>query len=192
MVDQKEKKKAKREDLEGRPGRKIMSEAAVSFVLENLKQILVYNSHLIADVRENVEKLCDQLKILNGFVKDYTEMNSNTEALKALRRELKSVVSEAEDVVDKYIVHASMQKARGKVEKVLKIVDYGSKLRDLGKEIEQVSGRVKVILESQIVPRLEAAQIQDIANERAKKKQVKEKKLELFIFSVIYCYLLHF
>ncbi|CDP16255.1 unnamed protein product [Coffea canephora] len=148
-----------------------MSEAAVSFVLENLKQILVYNSHLIADVRENVEKLCDQLKILNGFVKDYTEMNCSTEALKALRRELKSVVSEAEDVVDKYIVHASMQKARGKVEKVFKIVDYGSKLRDLGKEIEQVSGRVKVILESQIVPRLEAAQIQDIANERAKKKQ---------------------
>ena len=124
-----------------------MSEAAVSFVLENLKQILVYNSHLIADVRENVEKLCDQLKILNGFVKDYTEMNSNTEALKALRRELKSVVSEAEDVVDKYIVHASTQKARGKV-------DYGCKLRDLGKEIEQVSSRVKLTLASQIVPRL--------------------------------------
>ncbi|XP_027151034.1 putative late blight resistance protein homolog R1A-10 isoform X1 [Coffea eugenioides] len=141
-----------------------MSEAAVSFVLENLKQIAVCNAHLIADVRENFEKLFDQLKILKGFVKDYTEMNSNTEALKALRRELKSVVGETEDVIDEYIVHASTQKARGKV-------DYGSKLRDLGKKIEQVSRRVKLTLESQIVPRLEAAQIQDVANGRAKKKQ---------------------
>lgn len=149
-----------------------MSEAAVRFVLENLKQILAYNVHLIADVRENVQELCNELEILNGFVKDYSEMDSSIECLKVLRREIERVVSDAEDVVEKYIVQSSKQNARTGVNKMLKSGGYGSKLRELGKEIEGVSRKVKALYEeNRVGARLEAAHIQEITRERAKRKQ---------------------
>ncbi|XP_027099554.1 putative late blight resistance protein homolog R1A-10 [Coffea arabica] len=149
-----------------------MSEAAVSFVLENFKQILLYNVHLIADVRENVEELCKELKVLNGFLKDYTEMDSSIESLKVLRREIQRVVTEAEDVVEKYIVQSSQQSAKKGIDKILKAGKYGSKLHELGKEIEAVSRKVKALYEeNRVGARLEAAHIQEMAKERAKKKQ---------------------
>ncbi|KAL3499637.1 hypothetical protein ACH5RR_038730 [Cinchona calisaya] len=48
-------------------------DAAVSFLLDNLYQVLNYNYRLIADVRENIETLCQELETLKALMKDYTK-----------------------------------------------------------------------------------------------------------------------
>lgn len=128
-----------------------MADAAVEFLLGNLKQLLVYNAHLISNVKDQVESLCNDLRLLAAFVKETTESRSKHAVVKELVRRIRIEVYKAEDIVDMYVFHASVQKARTNFVKVLvHLPDYSMKLRGVGKEIQDIRGRVKEIYDNKL------------------------------------------
>ncbi|KAL3510827.1 hypothetical protein ACH5RR_030228 [Cinchona calisaya] len=139
-------------------------DAAVSFLLENIYQILNYNYRLIADVRGNIETLRLELETLNGLMKDFTKYNHDSVFLEGLVREIRSVVNQAEDAVDTYIVQASVQRARPWISRAFHTFDYPAKLRDVGKQIEEVGKKIREINQDKARNGFEALQFQAIAN----------------------------
>ncbi|KVH88773.1 disease resistance protein RPP13-like [Cynara cardunculus var. scolymus] len=127
-----------------------MADAAVEFLLGNLKQLLVYNAHLISSVKDQVDSLCNDLRLLAAFVKDTTESRSKHAVVKELVRRIRIEVYKAEDIVDMYVVHASVQKSRTSLEKAFHITDYPLKLRTVGKEIHDIRRRVKEIYDNKM------------------------------------------
>ncbi|KAH6763008.1 hypothetical protein C2S52_020441 [Perilla frutescens var. hirtella] len=125
-----------------------MADAAVEFLLENLKQLLLYNANLILDVKDQVEFLYNDLTLFKAFLKDSTEKRSKHETLKELVKQIRNVVYEAEDAIDTFVAHAAVHKARKQIGKALHIFDYSAKLRGVAHEIQSIRGRVKDIYEN--------------------------------------------
>ncbi|KAA8529828.1 hypothetical protein F0562_034368 [Nyssa sinensis] len=127
-----------------------MADAAVEFLLGNLKQLLVYNAHLIFEVKNQVESLCEELRTLTAFVKDSTEKGSKFATVKQLVRRIRIVVYKAEDVIDKFVVQAAVQKQRSGFKKAFSLINYPLELRSVGKEIESIRGEVKEIYDNKL------------------------------------------
>ncbi|KAK1416278.1 hypothetical protein QVD17_32067 [Tagetes erecta] len=127
-----------------------MADAAVEFLLGNLKQLLVYNAHLISTVKDQVDSLCNDLRLLAAFVKETTESRSKNAVVKELVRRIRIEVYKAEDIVDMYVFYASMHQTRTHFAKALRITDYPMKLRSVGKEIQDIRGRVKEIYDNKL------------------------------------------
>ncbi|KAJ9553995.1 hypothetical protein OSB04_018040 [Centaurea solstitialis] len=127
-----------------------MADAAVEFLLNNLKQLLVYNVHLILGVKDQVDSLCNDLRLLAAFVKDTTESRGKHAVVKELVRQIRNEVYKAEDIIDMFVVHASVQKSRTRVEKVFHIKEHTKKLRIIGKEIQGIQQSVKKIYDNKL------------------------------------------
>ncbi|XP_057810603.1 putative late blight resistance protein homolog R1B-17 [Salvia miltiorrhiza] len=125
-----------------------MADAAVEFLLENLKQLLLYNANLILDVKAQVELLYNDLTLFKAFLKDSTEKRSKHETLKELVKHIRNVVYEAEDAIDTFVAHAAVHKARKQIGKAFHFIDYSAKLRAVAQEIQLIRTRVKDIYEN--------------------------------------------
>ncbi|KAL0296752.1 UNVERIFIED_CONTAM: putative disease resistance protein [Sesamum radiatum] len=125
-----------------------MADAAVEFLLENLKQLLLYNANLILDIKGQVEFLYNDLSLFKAFLKDSTEKRRTHETLKELVKQIRNVVYEAEDAIDTFVAHKAVHKARKHIEKAFHIFDYPAKLRSVARDIEQIRAKVKDIYEN--------------------------------------------
>ncbi|KAL2484753.1 Disease resistance protein (CC-NBS-LRR class) family [Abeliophyllum distichum] len=125
-----------------------MSDAAVEFLLENLKQLLLYNANLIFDVKGQVEFLYNDLSLFKAFLKDSSEKRNKNETLKELVKQIRDVVYEAEDTVDTFVAQAAVHKSRSSIERAFHIFDYPAKLRSVGKRIEGIRAKVKDIYDN--------------------------------------------
>ncbi|XP_051140036.1 putative late blight resistance protein homolog R1B-16 isoform X2 [Andrographis paniculata] len=67
-----------------------MADAAVEFLLENLKQLLLYHANLIQDAKNQVEDLEKDLRLFKAFLKDSTKNRSKDETVKVLAADKKS------------------------------------------------------------------------------------------------------
>ncbi|KAI3795551.1 hypothetical protein L1987_38206 [Smallanthus sonchifolius] len=128
-----------------------MADAAVEFLLVNLKQLLVYNAHLISSIKDEVESLCNDLSLLKAFVKETTENRSKHDIVKELVRQIRIEVYKAEDTVDMYVLHASKQKSRSYFDRAFHIPDYANNLRTVAKKIQVIKGRVKEIYDNKLL-----------------------------------------
>ncbi|CAI9092319.1 OLC1v1027519C1 [Oldenlandia corymbosa var. corymbosa] len=138
-------------------------DAAVSFLLDNLSQVLVYNVSLVANVKENILKLQQELLTLKGLMKDFSKYNHDSEFLKQTVNEIRGILGEAEDAVDAYLLQAAVQKSRNWASKAFhQITDYPIVLRDVGKQIEEVGLKVKRINEEKVKNGFEVLQYQAI------------------------------
>ncbi|KAL3510828.1 hypothetical protein ACH5RR_030229 [Cinchona calisaya] len=153
-------------------------DAAVSLLLDNLRHVLNHNYHLIADVRENIETLRQELETLKALMKDYTKYNHDSDFLKESIKEIRTVVNQAEDAVDTYIVHASVQRARSWISKAFHIIDYPAKLRDVGKQIEEVGRKVREISQEKARTGFETLQYQTNANHNRVAQPKEAPKVE--------------
>nr|AGX27500.1 NBS-LRR class resistance protein Fy2-Ry2 [Sesamum indicum] len=147
-----------------------MADAAVEFLLENLKQLLLYNANLILDIKVQVEFLYNDLSLFKAFLKDSTEKRSKHETLKELVKQIRDVVYEAEDAIDTFVAHAAVHKARKHIEKAFHIFDYPAKLRSVAKDIEQIRAKVKDIYENKKFG-FEALHVGDGADRGTKEKK---------------------
>lgn len=122
-----------------------MADAVVEFLLENLKQLLLYNVDLISGVKDQVESLYRELSLMKAFLRDSKEKRSEYETVREIVRQIRDVAYEAEDVIDTFVVNAAMQKARSTLSKIVHVLDYPVKLRSVAKEIETIKMKVKDI-----------------------------------------------
>ncbi|CAI9096317.1 OLC1v1032422C1 [Oldenlandia corymbosa var. corymbosa] len=148
-------------------------DAAIGYLLNNLDQVVRYNYHLIADVKDNIESLSSELKLLQGLMKDFIKYNNDSDYLKELVNSIRSIVEEAEDAVDTYVVKAALQKSKSKVNQTLHSIDYAKQLRSVGKQIEQIIDKVKKIVEGKAQGAIQILQQQtgDKIHQPAKPKE---------------------
>lgn len=157
-----------------------MADAAVEFLLENLKQLLLYNAKLILDIKDQVEFLYNDLTLFKAFLRDSTEKRSKHEYLKELVKQIRNVVYEAEDAIDSFVAHAAVHKARKPIQKALHMFDYPAKLRNVARMIEVIRTKVKDIYENKRFG-FEGVNVGDGSNGTTKEKKVDSiLKLQLF------------
>ncbi|CAA0818616.1 Putative disease resistance RPP13-like protein 3 [Striga hermonthica] len=127
-----------------------MADAAVEFLLVNLKQLLLYNAGLIDGVKDQVEYLYNDLSFFKAFLKDFAESHrrQQNQVLKELVKQIRNVVFEAEDAVDAFVAHKAEHRARKAFEKALHMFDYPAKLRQLAREIKGIRDKVKEIYDN--------------------------------------------
>ena len=119
-----------------------MADAAVELLLDNLQQLLIYHTHLIADVKNQVEKLESDLRLINAFLKASTKKRRKDVILRQLVREIRDVVYEAEDIIDAFVTQAAESQAKNYF---LRAFETPVKLHSIATQIEKVSATVKEI-----------------------------------------------
>ncbi|PIN23083.1 Apoptotic ATPase [Handroanthus impetiginosus] len=118
-----------------------MADAAVEFLLENLKQLLLYHAKLLSGAREQVEKLEQDLRLFKSFLKDSTKKRRKEESLQELARQIRDVVYEAEDVIDAFVTQAAESKSKSYFTRAFS----PKKLLTIAKEVENVGRKVSEI-----------------------------------------------
>ncbi|KAI8529678.1 hypothetical protein RHMOL_Rhmol12G0243300 [Rhododendron molle] len=119
-----------------------MSDAAVEFLLDNVKQLVLYNAELIRNVRGEVDGLIRDLPLLKAIIEVSTETGREDDVVKALVNRIRDVTFEAEDVIDAYMVVATTQKRKKWLQKLLGGIDHASKLRDVAKNVQTIKQEV--------------------------------------------------
>ncbi|KAH7533815.1 hypothetical protein FEM48_Zijuj04G0171800 [Ziziphus jujuba var. spinosa] len=120
---------------------KKMAESVVSFVLENLKQFLEDEVRSLSGVKNQVQSLQKLLDIINRFLQTSGGPDGNGEndlVKEAFVEQIREVAREAEDVIDKYIVHVIKQSKRNMVVKLLHLLD----VRDVASTITSIKASI--------------------------------------------------
>nr|XP_043640332.1 putative late blight resistance protein homolog R1A-10 [Erigeron canadensis]XP_043640333.1 putative late blight resistance protein homolog R1A-10 [Erigeron canadensis] len=125
-----------------------MADAVVEFLLDNLKQLLLYNSDLVFGVKDQVESLYKELSLMKAFLKDSKEKRSEYEYVRELVRQIRDVAYEAEDTIDTFVVNATLQRERSTLKKIAHVFEYPAKLRSVAKDIESIKTKVKEIYDN--------------------------------------------
>ncbi|KAL2553140.1 putative disease resistance RPP13-like protein 3 [Forsythia ovata] len=148
--------------------------AAVGFLLENLKHLLLYNAHLILEVKSDVESLHKDLQLFKAFLKDTAGRPNNHETLKVLVKQIRDIVYEAEDYVDIYVSYAAVHKARSYLKKAFSIFDHPTKLRNIAEDIKSMRAKVKDMYEDKRFG-FEALQVGQPSTIKEKKAPIVEE-----------------
>ncbi|KAL1555474.1 late blight resistance protein R1-A-like [Salvia divinorum] len=120
-----------------------MADAATEFLLNNLKELVLYEAHLINDTLGNVEKLKSDLLHFQAFLKDTVKMRKSNERIKLMRKEIHDVVYDVEDIIDAYMVkHRDAGKSSRFFKKFLTTHQSLLNLHSIGQKVEAISGRV--------------------------------------------------
>lgn len=123
-----------------------MAEAAVGFLLENLKQILLHHGGLIKDVKKEVESIENDLRLFSGFLKDCTQHSRQSQAMTQLIREIRTIVLDIEDVIEAYVAEAADSRSRGYFTRLFDSTP--RKLLSVAKDVKGISDRVKRTLDT--------------------------------------------
>lgn len=126
-----------------------MADAVVEFLLDNLKQLLLYNVDLISGVKDQVESLYKELSLMKAFLKDSREKRTEYEMVRELVRQIRDVAYEAEDIIDTFVVNVAMHKSRSTMSKIVHALDY-PKMRSVAKDIENIKVKVKKIYDTKM------------------------------------------
>lgn len=148
----------------------------VEFLLDNLKQLLLYNSDLIYGVKGQVDSLYKELSLMKAFLKDSKEKRSEYEYVRELVRQIRDVAYEAEDTIDTFVVNAAMQKERSTLSKIVHAFDYPAKLRSVAKDIESIKTKVKEIYDKKMfgIEALYAGESSNRSSSQRRKPMVEE------------------
>lgn len=120
-----------------------MVSSVVTFLLENVDQLLTDEAKLLGGVKDQVTSLQKELSMINDFLK-----NSDGKRDAPGKRTLKEAAYDAEDVIDTFIMKTTMHRKRSKVRKLICFCNQLSTLHDVGKEIERVKNAIKEIKEN--------------------------------------------
>ncbi|KAL2509651.1 putative disease resistance protein [Forsythia ovata] len=120
-----------------------MAEAiVVSFILNNLKELLVSLGKQISGVNDSVKSLSNDLEFFKGFLIEATEKPIKDPTMKALVKQARQAVYDAEDVVDQYVIEAAKYKTRGKFSKMKHPLEHPLELFNLAQKIVPVKRMV--------------------------------------------------
>ncbi|KAL4601008.1 hypothetical protein ACB092_11G241000 [Castanea dentata] len=114
--------------------------SVVTFLLENVTQLLTDEAKLLGGVKDQVKSLQNELIMINDFLQ-----NSEGKRDAHGKRTLKEAAYDAEDVIDTFIMKTTMHRKRSKVRKLICFCDQLSSLHDVGKKIDQVKNAIKEI-----------------------------------------------
>ncbi|XP_047947342.1 putative late blight resistance protein homolog R1A-3 [Salvia hispanica] len=130
-----------------------MADAAIEFLLNNLKEQAVYHINLINNAEINIEKLKEHLVVFKAFLKD-TAKKREGDQIKEMRKKIYSAVYDCEDIIDAYI---SRSKESGRKNRFLAkfLGNSTNSLHSIGKTVEAISGRIEQLRKEIDLPNVE-------------------------------------
>lgn len=119
-----------------------MADAAVEFLLENLKQLLVHHANLLKDAKDQVEKLENHLRLFKAFLKDAPKHWRDDDKLRELIRRIRNAAYEAEDIIDAYVTQSAENKSKRYFSRVFqgtpKTVSIANKVESVLQKIDDI------------------------------------------------------
>lgn len=127
-----------------------MSDVALQFLLDNLKQLVVYNAKLFIDVKDEVKGLIEDLEMLKAFIEDSAEKSREYTAVQVLVTKIRALTFEAEDAIDVFVMEASVPKSQKWLRKVFHGISHASKIRDVAVKVQTIRANVKEIYDNKL------------------------------------------
>ncbi|KAG9137281.1 hypothetical protein Leryth_014918 [Lithospermum erythrorhizon] len=125
-----------------------MADAFVSFLLENVSQLLADEVNLLGGAEEQVRSLESWLKLTKEFLRK-TSRNREHDMVRVVVDQIRDAAQEAEDTIDAYVVHRLKQQRRSRFGKLLHhVVDHGAGLHRVASNVIAIKNRIQDIYEN--------------------------------------------
>ncbi|XP_030941895.1 disease resistance protein RPP13-like [Quercus lobata] len=121
-----------------------MTDSVVSFLLENLTQLLIRESKLLRGVKDQVRSVEKELAVIKIFPRN-TEGKRHDELVKEVVSQIRDVAYEAEDVIDTYIITVAENRRRSKLGKLIHSCDQAITFHEVASKIESIKNIYKEI-----------------------------------------------
>ena len=92
----------------------------VTFLLENVTQLLTQEANLLGGVKDQFRLLQHELSLINGFLQNTGGKRDANELVKQIVSQIRDVTCEAKDVIDTSIVNAIMHRKRSQFGKLIR------------------------------------------------------------------------
>ena len=125
-----------------------MADSVVSFLLENLTQLLSQESKLLGGVGDQVRLLQNELSLINIFLKNTEGKRHDNELLKEVVSQIRDVAYDAEDVIDTFIITVTKHERRSKLRRFILSCDRAISNHDVAKRIESIKNDIKEIYDN--------------------------------------------
>ncbi|GMY21884.1 putative late blight resistance protein homolog R1B-16 [Fagus crenata] len=122
-----------------------MVDSVVTFLLNNVTRLLVEESKLLRGVKDQVELLQRELRTINAFLQNTERSEPTNIIVKEEVSQIRDVAYDAEDVIDTFIVKATIHTRRIVFGKVIHYWDQASTLHDIAQNIERINNFIKGI-----------------------------------------------
>ncbi|MED6182969.1 hypothetical protein PIB30_033571 [Stylosanthes scabra] len=126
-----------------------MADTVISFVLDNLSQLIAREANLLCGVDDRVKSLHSELRMINVLLKT-SDGKTKKEIEKEVLSQIRDVVHEAEDVIDTFVVNMAIQKRRTKLERMLHGFDHAKLLHDVAEKIDTIKAAINEIRDNKI------------------------------------------
>nr|GMC68597.1 putative late blight resistance protein homolog R1B-14 [Ipomoea batatas] len=120
-----------------------MAEVVVNLLVENLTQLLKENIQLISGLKDDVERLLEDLGDFKAFLREAGKARYDNEILKRHITKIRVVVNKAEDLIDKYVVDSKFH--YDKKWKRYMDIDHPGRKKELAEKIRSVRETMKNI-----------------------------------------------
>ena len=124
-----------------------MADSVVSFLLENLTQLLIQESELLGGVEDQVRLLKNKLSLIKLFLLN-SEGKRHDKLVKEVVSQIRDVAYEAEDVIDTFIMTETKYRKRSKLRKAIHYFGRASALHEVADKIEGIKNVIKEIYEN--------------------------------------------
>ncbi|KAK7821370.1 putative disease resistance protein rdl6 [Quercus suber] len=161
-----------------------MADSVVSFLLQNLTQLLTQESKLLGGVEDQVKLLKNELSLINVFLQN-TEGKRHDKLVKEVVSQIRDVAYEAEDVIDTFITTVTKhRRRRSKLRKLIHSCDRAIAFHEVASKIESIKNIIKEIYENRSKYGIEIAEssggdaeVEEIL--RRRRRYVEEDQVEL-------------
>lgn len=123
-----------------------MAEAAISAAVGKLSDLLVERVSFLYGVKEEVERLKDELVRIQCFLKDAGEKQATEDGIRNWISEIRGVAHDAEDVVEIFSLKVDAPRSRrGQLAKFACFPKHLYRINKIGEEIASINTRLKAI-----------------------------------------------
>ncbi|KAM3695193.1 hypothetical protein ACJW31_07G113600 [Castanea mollissima] len=125
-----------------------MADSVVTFLLQNLTQLLTQESKLLGGVEDQVKLLKNELSLINVFLQN-TEGKRHDKLVKEVVSQIRDVAYEAEDVIDTFVTTVTKhRRRRSKLRKLIHSCDRAIAFHEVASKIESIKNVIKEIYEN--------------------------------------------
>ena len=124
----------------------------VSFLIENLSQLLAREAKLLYGVEDRVRSLHSELKLINVLLEasERKKKKSNKGIEQEVLSQISDVAHEAEDVIDTFVAKVAMHKRRTMLGRMLHGVEHAKLLREVAEKIDNIKATFNDIRDNKI------------------------------------------
>ncbi|KAF3951133.1 hypothetical protein CMV_023186 [Castanea mollissima] len=122
-----------------------MADSVVTFLLQNLTQLLSQESKLLGGVGDQVRLLQNELSLINVFLQNTEGKRHDNELVKKVVSQIRDVAYEAEDVIDTFIMTVIKHKRRCKLTKLIHSCNRAMSFHEVASKIERINNVIKEI-----------------------------------------------